>query len=293
MKKTLVLLCLIFIVFLTSCRPAPSAEPGPDSEGTGGQLERRPDLISTEGSTLKDRIRVPAGFTRVPVAKGSFAEYLRDLPLKPHGARVQYYNGETKRNDVYTAVFAIDIGERDLQQCADAVIRLRAEYLYREKLYDRIHFNFTNGFRADYEKWAQGYRISVQGDTVNWVKRAAPSTAYDSFRDYLNLVFAYAGSASLARELQPADLADMQIGDVFIQGGHPGHCVIVVDMAENKETGERLFLIAQSYMPAQDIHLLSNPGDRDLSPWYTVDFGEVLTTPEWSFGAKDLKRFGE
>ena len=46
------------------------------------------------------------------------------------------------------------------------------------------------------------------------------------------------------------ELSEMQIGDVFIRGGSPGHCVIVVDMAVHQETGEKLFMLAQSYMPA-------------------------------------------
>jgi len=83
----------------------------------------------------------------------------------------------------------------------------------------------------------------------------------------------------------------MQIGDVFIQGGSPGHCAIVVDMAENTTTGERLFMLAQSYMPAQEIHILKNLENHEISPWYPLDFSGVLATPEWTFQADDLKRF--
>ena len=70
------------------------------------------------------------------------------------------------------------------------------------------------------------------------------------------MVFAYANTVSLERQLKSVDVKDMQIGDVFMKGPLPGHCVIVVDMAENEETGEKLFMIAQSYMPAQEIHVL-------------------------------------
>ena len=55
------------------------------------------------------------------------------------------------------------------------------------------------------------------------------------------MVFAYAGTASLAKELNPTAVQEMKIGDVFIVGGSPGHCVIVVDMAENRSTGEKSF----------------------------------------------------
>ena len=58
-------------------------------------------------------------------------------------------------------------------------------------------------------------------------------------------------------------------------------------------TGKKVFLLAQSYMPAQQIHILVNPTSRNLSPWYELtetDAGK-LYTPEWIFEKKDLKRF--
>ncbi|MEZ4798767.1 MAG: DUF4846 domain-containing protein [Flavobacteriales bacterium] len=55
--------------------------------------------------------------------------------------------------DVYDAVVDLEIGTKDLHQCADAVMRLRAEYLWVTQQYDKIHFNFTNGFRVDYTEW--------------------------------------------------------------------------------------------------------------------------------------------
>ncbi len=86
------------------------------------------------------------------------------------------------------------------------------------------------------------------------------------------------------------NLNDIQIGDVFIQGGSPGHAVIVVDMAIDSNQN-KVFLLAQSYMPAQDIQILTNPNDRKLSPWYKVNFEGDLETPEWTFKKSDLKRF--
>ncbi len=46
-------------------------------------------------------------------------------------------------------------------------------------------------------------------------------------------------------------------------------------------------------MPAQQIHILVNPANRNLSPWYELtdtDSGR-LYTPEWTFEKKELKRF--
>ena len=80
------------------------------------------------------------------------------------------------------------------------------------------------------------------------------------------------------------------LGYVFIKGGYPGHAVIVMDVAEN-ETGEKVFLLAQSYMPAQDMHILKNPNNPALSPWYSIDETQDLRTPEWTFSWDQLRRF--
>ncbi len=44
-------------------------------------------------------------------------------------------------------------------------------------------------------------------------------------------------------------------------------------------------------MPAQVIHILKNRVDSKLNPWYELEFGERLYTPEWTFSKSDLKRF--
>jgi hypothetical protein len=107
----------------------------------------------------------------------------------------------------------------------------------------------------------------------------------------MDLVFAYAGTYSLERELRPVKIEDIDIGDVFIKGGFPGHAVLVADMAVNEATGEKRFLLIQSYMPAQDMHVLKNPKAEDGSPWYSTDIGEQLVTPEWVFLSSSLRRW--
>lgn len=212
--------------------------------------------------------------------------------MKPHGTLVHYYSGEEKSNKVAAAVLNYDVGNKDLQQCADAVMRLRAEYLYKTKQYELLHFNFTSGFKADYNKWRSGYRISVKGNNVSWVKTNKESESYQSFREYLDIVFTYAGTASLAKELKQISLSQMQIGDVLIKGGSPGHAVIVVDMAVNPKTNKKVFMIAQSYMPAQDIHILINQNKSAISPWYDLEeTATEIETPEWTFDKNQLKRF--
>src|SRR4029450_89068 len=124
-----------------------------------------------------------------------------------------------------------------------------------------------------------------------WARTARPDSSYASARAFFDVVFTYAGSASLAPQPRPVpDPRGLQAGDVFIQGGFPGHAVLVVDVARDA-AGRRAFLLAQSYMPAQEIHVLRNPRDPAGGPWYAPDFGASLVTPEWTFGPGALRRF--
>ena len=247
-------------------------------------------IINEEGKTIKERFRTPEGYQKAET--DGFGNYLRSLKLKPHGSSVRYFNGETKPNrNVYAAVVDMEIGNKDLQQCADAVMRLRGEYLFHSKQYDQLHFKFTNGFVADYNRWRQGNRISVSGNNVSWTQGGAADDGYPNFRKYMDMVFTYAGTLSLSRELKPVAYKDMKPGDVFIKGGSPGHAVIVVDMAQTR-LGEKVYLLAQSYMPAQETQVLLNPSDPDLSPWYELnETDRIIETPELMFTAEELKRF--
>ena len=248
--------------------------------------------IDIAGKTILERFDLPEGFKRVELDSSSFESYLRNLPLKEAEEKVKYFDGRTKsKKNVYEAVVDLPIGKRDLHQCADAVMRLRAEYFYRQKKYDSIHFNFTNGFKANYSKWKKGQRIAVKGNDVSWINTSQPSDSYQTFWKYLEMVFSYAGTASLEKEMKPTSLANMKIGDVFIKGGFPGHAVIVVDMAQNKNNGEKIFLLAQSYMPAQELQILKNPNNESISPWYSDKINHQLKTPEWTFDKNQLRRF--
>jgi len=250
-------------------------------------------LLLPEGKTIHHRFEVPEGYIRVKTDTNSFAGYLQNFPLKPSGSKVYYFNGDEKSNaGVYEAVLDIDVGEKDLQQCADAVMRLRAEYLYQKKLYDKIHFNFTSGFNAEYKRWANGDRIKVDGNKVSWYSSASKDFTYPTFKKYMEKVFTYAGTLSLSKEMKMVSVEDMQIGDVFIKGGSPGHAVIIMDMAMNTN-GKKIFMIAQSYMPAQNIHILKNFNDPFISPWYSLENTDKLYSPEWTFEKTQLMRFGE
>lgn len=250
------------------------------------------DYINSQGTTITTRFNPPQGFERVEVNENSFGHYLRKIPLKPHGAIVKYHNGyEKDRPDVYAAVVDLPIGTKNLHQCADAVMRLKADYHYSREEWDSIHFNLTNGFNLEYRQWKEGKRLKVDGNKTFWYKDSSPSTDKDSYWKYLETVWSFAGTLSLSKELKPIAIENMQIGDVFIQGGSPGHAVIVIDVAINKTTDQKVFMLAQSYMPAQETQILINPRYSELGVWYSSDFEKTIITPEWNFRLGDLKRF--
>ena len=287
------LVCLILII---SCRGKKDSAPIQEIDKKEDQQESsiRP-IVNTVGSTIFDRFSPPQSFVRKEVNDESFASYLRNFSLLDAGEEVHLYNGQLKGNqDVHVSILNIDVGNRDLQQCADAVMRLRAEYLLEQEMYEDISFNFTNGWKFEYSKWREGNSLFVDGNKTKWIIGTEPKESYEDFRSYMDWVFMFAGTLSLSKEMTPKKLEDIQIGDVFIYGGSPGHAVLVVDLAVNELTDDKAFMLAQSYMPAQQIHILKNPANRKMSPWYLVsEIGSEskLITPEWTFESKALKGF--
>jgi len=240
---------------------------------------------NAEGNTVETRFEVPEGYTRKNYSAGTFGNYLQQLPLKPAGTLTKYYNGATKTRKVAVAVLDISVGDRDLQQCADAIMRLRAEWLFAEKRFDAISFNLTNGFNMKYSEWKKGKRLNSACN--GWTNAGTATETHEDFMKYMKTIFTYAGTLSLSKELQTKNTADLEAGDVFIKGGSPGHAVIVIDVAEGSDG--KVFLLAQSYMPAQDIEILKNPNNSGMSPWFKASEVGLLNTPEWKFEWSQLK----
>lgn len=238
-------------------------------------------------------IPTPAGYKRMEIKKDSFGEFLRNQSLKQENSIVFLYNGRPKENqDAQYAVLKVDVGDRDLQQCADAVMRLWGEYLYSREEFDKIIFHFTDGRKIRYKDYAEGYRTKKKKEKLEWGKFAKRDYSYKAFRRYMDLVFAYAGTSSLKRydSLPLKEGEEIEVGFFLVQEKTPyGHAVLVVDKAMNKE-GKKVYLLAQSYMPAQEIHVLRNFGNLSLSPWYELST-QAIQTPEWSFAKKDWAKF--
>lgn len=250
---------------------------------SANQLAQLPELEPEGEWKLYDDMYVVGdinpreGFRRVKVQKGSFAEFLRNYKLKDDWTVYDYTGKELDKEDQFGAyaVLDIDIGTRDLLQCADAVMYLRAAYLYSQKRYNEIHFNMLSGKRMNYTDYVKGDYSEAK------------------FRKYMDYVFAYANTASLEKEMKPRKIEDIEIGDVLITSGAPGHAMIVVDMAIDKD-GNRSLLFAQGMMPAQSVHVVTNLEHGEDTPWYMIDkylkWSTLFVFPNYAFSVRtDLK----
>lgn len=254
-------------------------------------LEEEVSLIHPEGMTVESRIATPEGYTRIDTTDDeSFTSFIRNYPVKEDGSPVLLYDGSQKRNQsAHIAVLELPIENEDLQQCADSIMRMYAEYYYATGQYDKIRFHFVNGFLAEYSKWREGYRISFSGNDTVWVQSASFDDSYTCFQKFMRIVFSYAGTLSMENESKQISLEEAQVGDIFLKGGSPGHVVMILDICENEE-GERAFLLAQGYMPAQEFHILKNPLHEE-NPWYyESEIIYPLRTPEYTFPEGSLKR---
>lgn len=266
-------------------KPEESSSP---EDSDNPELSR--SLIDPDGMTVETRILPPEGYNRTSATAGSLTEFLRNYTLKEDKSPVLLYNGRKKGNqNAHQAVLTLPIEELDLQQCADSIMRIYAEYYYSTGQPEKIAFHFTNGFLAEYTRWRDGERISVNGNDVQWVPGGAYDDSYEAFKEYMQIVFCYAGTLSMSSECSEIPLAQAEVGDVFIKGGSPGHVVMIIDVCENK-TGSRAFLLAQGYMPAQEFHILKNPMHEDDCWYYEEEISFPLRTPEYVFDEHSLCR---
>ena len=287
-------LCVVFLVGCAQVLPAPTqtAALATGQATTTASPAATPaptpyESINPEGETIKTRFRPPEGYERKPA--DGYGEFLRNQKLLPDGSPILLFNGEEAAIQAWhAAVLELSVGERDLQQCADAALRLRCEYLYSIGEYDKINYHLTNGDEFPYSKWRDGYRLEVDGNTTRMVKKAEPDESYEVFYDYMQVLFNYASTRSLYPESEVVPLEDIQVGDIFIFSGSPGHCVIVMDVCEN-ELGEKAILVGQGNMPAQQVHIICSP-ETD-QPWLFLNriWGRIKIM-SWGFTSDNIRR---
>ena len=280
MKSILKFFVIMFSLFLVGCSHNLVIEDTQES--------KKHTIICSDGQTLETRIKTPNGYEREESQDGTLTSFLRNYEMKDDLSPVLLYNGNEKGNqNAHVAVFKLPIENENLQQCADSVMRVYAEYYWNLGQYDKIKFYLTDGFLCEYSKWIEGYRVSFDGETKR-VKSASYDASYETFLKYLRIVFSYAGTASMENhESETISLPEMTVGDVILKGGSPGHVVMVIDECVNNE-GKKAYLFAQGYMPAQEFHVIKNPLHSD-DPWYyEEEMSFPLKTAEYTFSEENM-----
>ncbi len=202
------------------------------------------------------------------------ADFLRNLPFKRKGAKVELYTGGNAHfQPICYAVVDMPILS-NYEQCADVCMRLRAEYLFATKQYDRIRFNDVNG-----------QTFAYQG-----------GSSRKALESYLKKLYGVASTFSLSREMKTLPLKDMRPGDVFVYPAgrykqRLGHAIMVADVAVNK-SGRKAFLLIEGNTPARSIHVMRNLVNPPCSPWFLLDDNaEHLLLDGIPYKATDLKHF--
>lgn len=297
-KRILILLIfsvtiLYFFVFLNGYFNKNENKPSNNTEFILNRTFQKDEdsMILPDGKTLEERILLPDGYKRSDTIKGSFAQFIRRYKMKEDKSPVLLYDGSEKRNrSAHIAVFSLPIEKYDLQQCADSIMRMYAEYFWYTKQFDKISFYFTNGFLCEYTKWRKGYRVHVDGNVVTWRKDTDYDDSYETFLKYLKVVFSYSGTLSMEKyETEIISVDKIEVGDIILNGDSPGHVVMIVDVCEN-EMGEKAYLMGQGYMPAQEFHVIKNP-KHENDPWYYEnEMTFPLRTAEYTFTEENMIR---
>jgi hypothetical protein len=256
--------------------------------------EEYPFLASAtlELERLEMRFPAPAGFRRVPLPEDSFAAWLRALPVIKGEAVVKSYDGRALRAPA-AAVVPLDLGRGDLQQCADSILRLHAEYQWQRGTADGLSIHFTSGDPSNWQAWRAGERFDIAGSRVKRVQTGPVANTHLEFRKWLQHSFLYAGTRSLKLDAQAVPVADpLQPGDFFVSPGSPGHAVVILDVAQAPGKPP-VALLGQGFMPAQSFHVLKDQGPHVIEGWFVLPAADgELRNPSWSpFARSSALRF--
>ena len=227
--------------------------------------------INKSGNTIRTRFKTPKGFYRLEYENGSYAEYVRNQPLEPYGTKLYEYDGKLAENQTwFAAIIKTDFHEKGWLQCADCVIKLVSDYLYKNGRKNEIVFDLASGERMAYSKWT------------------------GSYKNYMSEVYYAANTLSLMNQKESKKMSLDKIfpGAYLIMAKDKkheyGHAVYVIDVAKNPKTGELAFLLAQGSTPSQAMNVFLNPLHPN-DPWYySSEIGSTFAIPFWEFKTSNL-----
>ncbi len=267
---------MLAAVFALGCA---TADPGPAGAPPAPATDRAP-------ATVRSALPLPAGATRLPT--DAFGDWLGDRPLADPATPVRTHDGHpvaAPHAPPTARVLVLPLVAGDLQQCADAAYRLRADFLRAQGASD-IPFHATNGQALPWGRWSRGERARLRGDRLVW--EPGPAGTDDAqWEAWLRTLFTYAGTRSLAaHDTVPVADGVPRAGDVVVAPGSPGHAVLLLDVARDAE-GQLLVIFGEGFMPAQDFHVHHGPIDG----WWPWSPTAGLSLDWWTLPASGLRRW--
>jgi hypothetical protein len=236
-------------------------------------------------SSLVERFAAPTGFQRVGAKPGSFADWLRHLPVAHDKTPVTNHRGKVAIKDDdprIAAVVMLQPHSEHLLAGANILTRLRAEYLWTAHQRDELAFHFTSGHQATWRDWSAGERPTVSGKKVKLAKSAEPDDSRQSFCDYMETLLRYASGYSILEDTQPISASvaapaspstpSIAAGDIFVRNGRGQFAVMVLDVVTDA-AGRTAVLLGRGGTPAQTFHILRSANG---SPWFGLSGDEPI-----------------
>lgn len=167
-------------------------------------------------------------------------------------------------------------------------MRIWAEYLFEQQRFSAIRFHIRNGKAIPYQQWTQGMNILVD-NRAYWTKTPYNPLQYRTFRRYLDFIFQYSDFQTVLRDVESVAASDLAPGDLLLRDDR---AMMVLDMAVNRESGERMVLLACGGTPAQSIRVLQNAAQKDMpGAWFKIGEQGAINTGAVEFLPADFYRF--
>ena len=243
---------------------------------------------------IETKFPPPEGYERM--FNDGLSIFIRTHPLKSDNVVNDSYGHSVMNEDTWTAVFDYELGTHKSHQCADAAIYLHAKYNWEAKNYDKLEFNTVNGTLLKFNDHLNGVRYKGNEGWTDlipyWTNSSPRPDNVQTFNNWLIRVWGWAGTKSFHHDTISVNIEDIRPGDIF---NDRSHVVSVVDVVINKETGNKKYMLSQSYMRngdpnyGEEQYVLLNPSTKDV--WYDLNEDMTIDTPMYQYDRSDLSRF--